>query len=173
MTKQEVELLRKTIVELAIAEIGVKEEGGNNRGARVKQYQQATWMPKATIEAGFAWCAAFTAFILASSLVKTRVKGILPCKDASAFGWEKWALKNGLLVLDETSLAKAGDFVIFNFSHIGIVIEDQLRGETFIITCEGNTNGKGERDSVSGDGVWRKKRNTNLVKSYLRFKEAV
>ena len=73
------------------------------------------------------------------------------------------------LLVDRSIAAKAGDIVVFAFSHVGIVIEDQLPGKDYIVTVEGNTNGKGERDSVSGDGVWRKTRKTNLVKNYIRL----
>jgi hypothetical protein len=65
----------------------------------------------------------------------------------------------------------AGDLAIFDFSHIGVVIRDQSKGSTQIVTVEGNTNGKGERDSTSGDGVWRKIRPTRLVRSYIRITE--
>jgi hypothetical protein len=57
--------------------------------------------------------------------------------------------------------------VVFDFSHIGIVAEDSERGE--ITAIEGNTNGKGERDSESGDGVWRKYRARSLVKAFIRL----
>jgi hypothetical protein len=38
-----------------------------------------------------------------------------------------------------------------------------------LATIEGNTNGKGERDSVTGDGVWVKERVPTLAKSYIRI----
>ncbi len=65
--------------------------------------------------------------------------------------------------------ARAGDFVVFDFSHIGIVAADQKAITGSIHTIEGNTNGKGERDSVAGDGVWKKDRAQQLTKSYLRL----
>jgi hypothetical protein len=49
--------------------------------------------------------------------------------------------------------ARAGDFVVFDFSHIGIVAADQKAVTDNIQTIEGNTNGKGERDGLAGDGV--------------------
>jgi hypothetical protein len=38
-----------------------------------------------------------------------------------------------------------------------------------IKTVEGNTNGRGDRDSDSGDGVWEKQRMPILTKSYIRI----
>jgi len=88
------------------------------------------------------------------------------CRDASAYGWEKWAKKQGFELLDESMPCLAGDFVTFDFSHIGIVVADH---GSLVETIEGNTNGKGERDSVAGDGVWRKKRARSLVKTFIRL----
>jgi len=69
----------------------------------------------------------------------------------------------------ESTLSKAGDFVVFDFSHIGLVIADQGSPVDEILTVEGNTNGRGERDSEAGDGVWKKKRKPGLTKSYIRL----
>ena len=77
--------------------------------------------------------------------------------------------KAGFQVLPDTALAKAGDFVTFDFSHIGLVIEDQPTLTAKVKTVEGNTNGKGERDSTSGDGVWLKERDHTLTKAYIRI----
>lgn len=163
------------LVAIASKEVGIKEEGGNNLGKRVKEYQQATWLKPAA----WPWCAAFVAFAIREWLKDDDVQKWLKlkddetfawrCRDASAFGWIKWATGKGLYVTDEKEPAKAGDIVVFDFSHIGIVEEDQLPGKDYIICIEGNTNGKGDRDSVSGDGVWRKTRKTNLVRSYIRI----
>jgi hypothetical protein len=168
--------MRHRLVEIACREIGTREEGGNNMGAAVRAYQQATWLEPGP----WPWCAAFCCWVLKvwledPEVLKVITDTIAPnfdaerwrCKDASAFGWEKWAKKKGLRVLPETDLARAGDFVVFDFSHIGIVIEDQQ--DDFIMVAEGNTNGKGERDSTGGDGVWRKRRHRELVKSYVRI----
>jgi hypothetical protein len=67
------------------------------------------------------------------------------------------------------TLRRAGDFVVFDFSHIGIVAADQKVVTDNLQTIEGNTNGKGERDSVAGDGVWQKERAPQLTKSYIRL----
>ena len=66
-------------------------------------------------------------------------------------------------------LAKLGDFVVFDFSHIGLVIEDQKSIKSNIVTVEGNTNGAGDRESTTGDGVWKKSRIPSLTKSYIRI----
>lgn len=163
------------LVSLAATQVGVCESGGNNLGAEVENYQSATWLKPGP----WPWCAAFTAWVLMRALDVEAFRAGMGmsavaaerwrCKDASAFGWEKWARQKGLSILPESALAKAGDFVVFDFSHIGIVEADQGLHDRSIRTIEGNTNGRGERDSAAGDGVWRKVRPVALTKSYLRI----
>lgn len=162
----------KKLVEIAMTEVGTLEEGANNCGPRIREYQSATWLAPGP----WPWCSALCCWVLRKWLRDTEVQsaiGLKPeavegwrCKDASAFGWEKWAKQHGLQVLPETAQAKAGDFVVFDFSHIGIVVKDQT-GDV-IETVEGNTNGRGDRDSETGDGVWKKTRARSLTKVYIR-----
>jgi hypothetical protein len=58
--------------------------------------------------------------------------------------------------------------VVFHFSQIGLVIENQKSKTSKIRTIEGSTNGEEERDSESGDGVWVKDRASNVTKCYVR-----
>ena len=170
------------LIDIAKAEVGTREDAINNTGARIVEYQGATWLQPGA----WPWCAAFTCWLMRETLEEPDMLELLRtkfnrdeltfaqadkvrCRDASAFGWEKWAKKNNFLVLSENELAKAGDFVVFDFSHIGLVIEDQASITDKIKTIEGNTNGKGERDSESGDGVWMKERIPSLTKSYIRL----
>ncbi len=170
------------LIALARNEVGTREGVVNNTGARIVEYQGATWLQPGA----WPWCAAFCCWIMRELLEEDEIRDYLKtyfkrpslsfaqadkvrCRDASAFGWEKWALSNGMRVLDENKLARAGDFVIFDFSHIGLVVEDQRALSDKIKTIEGNTNGKGERDSSSGDGVWEKEREHSLTKCYLRI----
>lgn len=162
------------LIQIALAEVGVREVGGNNRGDRIREYQRATWLDPAP----WPWCAAFTAWILKQWLltplgrvylgVNRGVEGFR-CKDASAFGWEKWAASRGLEILPESQLARASDLVVFDFSHIGIVVADQLSLRDDIVTVEGNTSGSGETRDSQSDGVWKRFRNPSLVRSYIRL----
>ena len=164
------------LVNIAKSEIGVREDSANNTGSRIVEYQGATWLAPGA----WPWCAAFTSWLMREWLEDDSIRSILKlgsfsqaekwrCRDASAFGWEKWAKQRGLLVIPETEVALAGDFVIFDFSHIGLVVEDQETNTSTIHTIEGNTNGAGGRDSKNGDGVWEKFRIPSLTKSYIRI----
>ena len=165
----------KRLLEIGTHEVGTHEVGGNNRGPRIVEYQSATWLNPAP----WPWCAAFICWILREWLQSPEVREKLSLRNdlsvenwrpqtAGAFDFERWAKEKGLQVLKKTALAKAGDLVIFEFSHIGIIVKDQISADS-IETIEGNTNGGGQRDSNTGDGVWRKRRAANLVRSFIRI----
>jgi hypothetical protein len=170
--------LRKKLASIGAAEIGVREVGGNNRGPKIVEYQSATWLKPAP----WPWCAAFVCWVIKQWALTEEARALLSLtndrevekwrpKTAAAFDFANWAKERNIPVLGRSARALAGDLAIFDFSHIGVVIRDQSKGSTQIVTVEGNTNGKGERDSTSGDGVWRKIRPTRLVRSYVRITE--
>ena len=167
--------LRKRLVDIATSEVGVTEQGGNNRGPCVVEYQSATWLKPAP----WPWCAAFICWVIREWLKDAEVQSALSLsgpraieawrpRTAGAFDFERWAKERKLRVLRRTTKAKAGDLVIFDFSHIGIVVKDQL-GASTIETIEGNTNSGGQRDSTTGDGVRRKRRSVSSVRSIIRL----
>jgi len=170
------------LIAIAQKEVGTREGAANNTGTRVVEYQGATWLAPGP----WPWCAAFCSWVMREMLEDPAVRDYLAsyfkrpsltfgeadkyrCKDARAYGWETWAKQYGFAVLGEDKLAKAGDFVTFDFSHIGLVVEDQSSLTTEIQTIEGNTSMKGGRDSESGDGVWRMKRAPKLTRAYIRI----
>lgn len=154
--------LQESIVSIAKSQVGIREANINNTGADIVKYQKATWLEPSD----WPWCAAFTAWVLQQAVKQSKRTDVKLCPDASAYGWEKWGKKHGWLLLPETEPCFAGDFVTFDFSHIGIVTADKGLN---IQTIEGNTNGKGERDSESGDGVWEKTRVRTLAKTFIRI----
>ena len=165
----------KRLLEIATHEVGTHEDGGNNCGPRIVEYQSATWLKPAP----WPWCAAFICWILREWLKSPEVLAKLSLRNdkegekwrpqtAGAFDFERWAKEKGLAVLKQGTMAKAGDLVIFNFSHIGLIVKDQISPDT-IETIEGNTNGGGQRDSNAGDGVWPKRRAASLARSFIRL----
>lgn len=170
MTKTEA--LQK-LADIALAQVGTKEVGGNNRGPKIVQYQKATWLDPAP----WPWCAAFVCWCIREWLEVPGVAEAVGVAQASlwrpqtagAWDFARWAKQHRLEVVDEDHDARAGDLIIFDFSHIGIVVEDSFDGKTPIVTVEGNTNGRGERDSESGDGVWKKVRARHLAKQFVRL----
>jgi len=165
--------MQDKLVKIALAQVGIREVGGNNCGKQIRIYQEAT-----TLEPGaWPWCAAFTCWLFREwvkdqevadwlSLKTTSIAQWRP-KTASAFGFMDWARarQKTVAMYPDTATAMPGDLVVFDFSHIGIVIKDN--GST-IETVEGNTNGKGDRESTSGDGVWYKTRTKSLAQKFIR-----
>lgn len=150
------------LLTIAQGEVGTREDGKNS-GLRVRAYQRATWLEPGP----WPWCAAFVSWCLMQALgPKPKHDGKWRCRDARAYGWEDWAKKRGLVLLDESAAMQPGDIVTFDFSHIGIVESDE---GSQIITIEGNTNAAGSRE---GDGVWRKERARHLVRRVIRLPDA-
>ena len=159
---------------IAQAEIGVLETGGNNRGPRIIEYQLATSLEPDN----WPWCAAFVDWCIQQWIkdpeavkwlnLQSRTPEAWRPKTALAYGLTTWAKNRPATttILTEEFTARPGDIVTFDFSHTGIVLEDDGKN---LITVEGNTNRKGARDSESGDGVWRKIRAKSLAKNFIRI----
>jgi len=74
----------KRLLEIATHEVGVHEDGGNNCGPRIKEYQSATWLTPAP----WPWCAAFICWILREWLQSAEVRGkLLLCNNLSVENW--------------------------------------------------------------------------------------
>jgi len=162
------------LADVAMSQVGVRESGGNNRGAKIRVYQAASSLPPGP----WPWCAAFVDWCVQQWLGYPEARKWLGLKHSSpakwrpttalAFGLIEWAKKrpNTVTVLPESAKAAVGDIVVFDFSHTGIVVGV---GARTIDVVEGNTNGRGDRDSETGDGVWLKKRNVSLARAFLRI----
>ena len=163
------------LVEIAEREVGVREEGGSNRGARIVEYQRATWLEPGA----WPWCQALVAWCIREWIERPEVRQYLGLKtpaaaerwrpkSPSAFGMEEWARDHGQLVLPESEPARAGDVAVFDFSHVGIVVQDETE-PGLILTVEGNTDVAGGRE---GEGVWKNRRAKRLVRTLIRWKQA-
>jgi GH24 family phage-related lysozyme (muramidase) len=164
------------LLQIARVEVGVREVGGNNCGVRVRDYQRATDLRPL---GPWPWCAAFTCWVLNEWLNKypeavralgwknEEIEARRP-KTAGAFDYINWARRFDQEVLPPTVAPEPGMIAVFDFSHIGFVVA--RIGEKKIRTIEGNTNGRGDRDSVSGDGVWEKERAISLVRNFIRLR---
>ncbi|WP_083256943.1 CHAP domain-containing protein [Arcticibacter eurypsychrophilus] len=135
-------------------EIGVREQSGNNDGAKVEEYLKYVGLKR-----GSPWCAAFVCWSLAQAGIENPRSGWSP----DLFPGVKicWQRSSGVQLNSLKSLASVpcqGDvFGIFfpsknRIAHVGFV---DSWGEKYVITVEGNTNEAGSRE---GDGVYRKRR---------------
>ncbi len=161
-------MLADHIVLTAVSQIGVEEIDGTNCGPVVDQYKAATVLPA---HEAWPWCAAFVCWVVRRAM---KLAGISETKTfkrpttAGAWAFEKWSLAQDNTTNTKKSPQhdiKAGDIVVFRFSHIGIATGSPDR-EGFFKTCEGNTDKAGSRE---GGGVFAKTRNVSQVRSRIRF----
>lgn len=149
--------LRAVALGVAIAQVdhGVREEGGNNRGAWIKRYLANCDPP---LPEGNPWCAAAVQYV--ADCAARAMHSLNPLDgvrlEAYVQSYYDWAKPLGLLV--ESDEALPGDLILFNFhgarwDHIGLVLEAPRNG--VVRTVEGNTGADGGRD---GDGYHFKAR---------------
>lgn len=129
----------------------VREEGGNNRGARIRQY-----LDNAGIAQPAPWCAAFVQYC---ADVAARTLGVPNPLDAVKLEAYVQSYADQFKTQEVTEAqAQPGDLVLFSFGgerwdHIGIVAQAPVRGTFWVV--EGNTGDVNQRD---GDGVYVKPR---------------
>ena len=157
--------ISEKMVSLAREEIGVSEVDGTNCGPKVDEYKAATWLDA---DKGWPWCAAFICWLIREAIEGEDVKFSRP-ETAGAWDFENWAKRqasNGVGLRKPTNEdIKAGDIVVFTFSHIGIAIAD-IDSSGYIKTIEGNTNGAGSRE---GGSVLEKNRHVSKIRSRIRI----
>lgn len=167
--------IRKRLIAIADAEVGVREvPKDSNTGKRVKEYQAATDLD------GTRWpyCAAFVCWCIREWGKLSEVRDALMMtaaqfevwrpKTPAAYGFDAWAVKKGLLVMNENThpgeyILHTADLVNYDFSHAGILDTD--RGNV-LLTVEGNTDAAGSRD---GGGVYRKTRARSFARKFIRL----
>ena len=164
-------MMRQLIVSIAKAEVGVREEPkDSNRGKRVQEYQAATWLDGT----GWPWCAAFVDWVLrdAIKLSGKEVKWKRP-KTAGAWDLLNWAKEDsggeaaGIVVYHgEDVPVKAGDILVYKFSHCGIAVANEQNG--WVLAVEGNTDSTGGRE---GGGVHFQRRQTGKIRGMIRIEE--
>ena len=142
---------REALVQTAIGEIGVREEGGNNRGERIGQYLASTGL-----EQGHPWCAAFTKFVYEECGIPT------PGATAWSPSWFPKSKTYWSKGQDHTIIQKADIFGLHysNLGRIGHVGLIEKIDENWLYTIEGNTGDDQGRD---GDVVRRHKRSIKTV----------
>lgn len=152
------------IVSAAAGEVGVREVGGNNRGARIDEFESATWIDPKDVEP---WCASFVCWVVRQAIQGIQAPGgFQRPRTPGAWDFERWAFANRSAKVQLFKPAqdfRPGDIVVFRFSHIGIV--EGVRGD-LVSTIEGNTNGQGKRE---GDQVARRMRKKSTIRSVIRL----
>jgi hypothetical protein len=113
--------LAQKLVALAKKEVGVQEIDGSNCGPRVNEYKAATTL---TPTAAWPWCAAFVCWLVREAMKGGSYTFKRPTT-AAAWGFEAWSLAQDSSTETKKPHGgdiKAGDIVVFTFSHIGLAL---------------------------------------------------
>ena len=142
---------REKLVNTAVREIGVREEGGNNRGERIGEYLAATGLGQ-----GHPWCAAFTKWVYEQNQIPT------PGATAWSPSWFPRSRTYWKQGDNPESIQKADIFGLHyrnlgRIGHVGII---EKVDDNWIYTIEGNTGDDQGRD---GDVVRRHKRSIKTI----------
>lgn len=156
------------IVTIAGGEVGVEEIDGSNCGPRVDEYKAATNLPP---HEPWPWCAGFVCWVVREAMKITGTQEtptFARPKTAGAWDFENWSRAQD----DSTQTKKphcgdikAGDIVVFTFSHIGIATSSP-DNDGYVSTIEGNSNLAGSRE---GGAVGHHRRHLSKIRSRIRF----
>ena len=168
--------LRQQLLGIARRDSG-RTEVTKNRAPFIEKYWPATNYPE-----GYSnrepYCAAAIAYWVKEWLDDTEVlaefgKKKEPaerwrCKSPAAFGWLEWAKlsSSGVSVLPPRCILHAGDLVVYKYSHIEIVTDDDNTTSGPMVCMGANTNASGSRD---GEGAFEKPRLRTKVKNFIRL----
>lgn len=114
--------LNQEVINAALAEIGHKESGGNNRGVEIMRYKSVTKSP-----AGSPWCADFSSYILE----KTAPELIHPTASSRGL-MQQFVNHHAFHKASDDYKAKPGDLVFFTRGsgkgHVGFVVKAEENG---------------------------------------------
>lgn len=141
------------VLKTAKEEIGTKESPVNSNKVKYN-----TWYyGKEVSGSAYPWCMAFIMWLFNQTGMK------LPYKTASCSALLNWYKKNRPKSVFNAPMA--GDIVIYNFGHTGIV---ESIGNGSITAIEGNTSPGTAGSQSNGGMVCRRTRKTSLVTAYIR-----
>lgn len=166
--------LRAALVKIARADVGQVEQT-KNRAPWIEKLWSATTYPKGHEErqpycaAGMAWCVrewlklpeVRAALKLSETAAET-----WRCKSPAAFEWKKWSVRHGVPVLSKNVVLRAADIVIYTYSHIELVTDDDGTTTGPFTAIGYNTNAAGARD---GEGCFEKPRSRKGVLCFIRL----
>lgn len=172
--------LRTELAAIARSQVGVMEEGGNNRGVKVEEYQRATWLKPGP----WAWCMAFVDWCILALVTRHpnwQNYDFDRPRTASALGDHDvtfWARQEGLKVLGPQAPIEEGDIAVYAWGHVGIVTQPPLAfpsGYTPVpdvfTAVEGNTGPGGNTRDTERDGVYLRTRNRSNVLHFIRLEK--
>lgn len=155
---------QKMLVQIALSQVGVHEEGGNNSGPIVEMYQRV--IGKAEKEP---WCVSFVQWCVRQVDEKYKSETILFPTESSQLLWSKTPH------VARVTQPELGCVVVWtkykgdtplSIGHVGIVKE--IIHDGYMLTVEGNTS-PGDGIQREGDGVYVKRRLIHQNHGYMRL----
>ena len=163
--------IAEAVAQAAESKVGIRESGGNNKGAALQPFFDAdSYDPNGSKpgDDGYAWCASFVCWCVMVAVAGRRITFKRPTTP-SAWGMEAWSLAQDrstwTLKPPRRDIAR-GDIVVFKFSHVGIAVGG-VDPQGYVKTVEGNTDEAGSRE---GGGVYVKNRHVSQIRSRIRFR---
>jgi uncharacterized protein (TIGR02594 family) len=157
MTKIAAEALK-----VAKSQIGVHEEGGNNKGVKVGEYLSSVGLPQ-----GYAWCQSFVYWCFKKASFNLSAANPVPKTAGVLKHWNE--VKYGKKV----AVPQVGDLFVMDFGkgmgHIGFVSSVDLVKKTFE-TIEGNSNDEGSREGYEvAHRTGKLSRRMSSVRGFIRY----
>jgi len=157
MSKITVEALK-----VAESQIGVHEEGGNNKGVKVGEYLSSVGLPQ-----GYAWCQSFIYWCFKKASANLAAANPVPKTAGVLAHW------NNTIYGKKVAVPEVGDLFVMDFGkgmgHIGFVSKVDLVNKTFE-TIEGNSNDEGSREGYEvAHRTGKLSRKFSSVKGFIRY----
>lgn len=167
--------LRQQLIEIARLDKN-KVEQSKNHAPWIEKFWPATNYAEGYKDRA-PYCAAALAYCVRVWLSDIHVRAALGlqsseeaehwrCKSAAAFGWLDWAKQHNVQLLPKHCILHAGDLVVYDFSHIEMVTDDDNTSDGPFTAIGFNTNSNAARDS---DGCVEKPRKRDHVKAFIRL----
>lgn len=137
------------IMNIARAELGVREKTGKNDGIKVEAYLKYVGFKK-----GNPWCAAYVSWVFKQAgYPKPRT------------AWSPSLFPSARLIKEPSAGMVFGIYFLDlkRIAHCGLI--ENIQGD-FLLTIEGNTNVEGSRE---GQGVYRRLRHKRTVNKYANW----
>lgn len=164
-------ILPARVAAIALTKIGLRESpSGSNRGPEIQEFFDADdYDPNGSApgDSGYAWCASFVCRIIQLAMEGRKWTFTRPTTPG-AFDLIRWSREQDSSTNTKSfphADIKAGDIIIYTFSHAGIAVSD-CDSKGYFTAAEGNTNKAGERE---GTVVLAKRRHYSEVRSRIRF----
>jgi CHAP domain-containing protein len=129
--------LQEAAVEIAVSQLGVHEEGGNNRGPKVDEF-----LASVGLDPGFAWCASFVYWCFRQAAQQLGL--VNPCP-RTAGAVRLWTLTEPIC---RDQFPAPGAIYVLDHGggkgHAGIV--ESIDADGMISEISGNTNAAGSRE---------------------------